>query len=153
MRLSLSPTPQIPPNQRLKKKELSVDDLTANYDIAYRDGINDQEMRRSTSWYDGFFGCLKPVWTLMGKTKPSVQATTEGKLHHHAIYYIISCFLERPTRRQLSANTQREAFFLPPHCLLFFQHHARFAAIFFKIIFFEQKNGKCHSNRFLTSNG
>ena len=105
VRLSLSPTPVTPvsPNNNhqggfnLKRRELSVDNLpAAAAALAY---MGEQEgggggggggttvatapdgMRRSTSWYDGFFGCLKPVWTLMGKTgKPSPSGqSTEGK--------------------------------------------------------------------------
>ena len=77
----------------MKRRELSVDNLpAAAAALAY---MGEQEgegggttvatapdgMRRSTSWYDGFFGCLKPVWTLMGKTgKPSPSGqSTEGK--------------------------------------------------------------------------
>ena len=68
----------------LKKKELSTGDLSNNYELTFREvsgtQINKSNMQRSTSWYDGFFGCLKPVWSFMGKNKPSnLQNPAEGK--------------------------------------------------------------------------
>ena len=72
-------------NSVLKKKELSTGDLTNNYELTFREvsgtQITKSTMQRSTSWYDGFFGCLKPVWSFMGKNKPSnLQNPTEGKI-------------------------------------------------------------------------
>ena len=69
----------------LKKKELSTGDLTNNYELTFREvsgtQITKSSMQRSTSWYDGFFGCLKPVWSFMGKNKPSnLQNPAEGKI-------------------------------------------------------------------------
>ena len=66
------------------KKELSTGDLTNNYEVTFREvsgtAMTKSTMQRSTSWYDGFFGCLKPVWSFMGKNKPSnLQTPTEGK--------------------------------------------------------------------------
>ena len=67
------------------KKELSTGDLTNNYELKVREvsgqnGMTKSAMQRSTSWYDGFFGCLKPVWSFMGKNKPSnFQNPNEGK--------------------------------------------------------------------------
>ena len=65
------------------KKELSAGDLTNNYELTFREvpGNGKTTMQRSTSWYDGFFGCLKPVWSFMGKNKPSnLQTPSEGKI-------------------------------------------------------------------------
>ena len=65
------------------KKELSAGDLTNNYELTFREvpGNGKATMQRSTSWYDGFFGCLKPVWSFMGKNKPSnLQNPSEGKI-------------------------------------------------------------------------
>jgi hypothetical protein len=65
------------------KKELSAGDLTNNYELTFRavPGNGKTTMQRSTSWYDGFFGCLKPVWSFMGKNKPSnLQDPSEGKI-------------------------------------------------------------------------
>ena len=80
-------------NNLLKRREMSVENLPT-YHMAYMgnsEGVGEGHgthpvpgveggMRRSTSWYDGFFGCLKPVWTLMGKTgKPSANGpSSEG---------------------------------------------------------------------------
>ena len=47
--------PQIPPELK--------------YEVMVRDVKS--APTRSSSWYDGFFGCLKPVMSFMGKTKPS----------------------------------------------------------------------------------
>ena len=71
----------------LKKNQLSTGDLTNTYELSFREGhVNGGgnggkgNIPRSTSWYDGVFGCLKPVWNLMGKGKPSnLQHSNEGK--------------------------------------------------------------------------
>ena len=74
-------------NTVLKKKELSTGDLSNNYELTFREVSGTQmtksNMQRSTSWYDGFFGCLKPVWSFMGKNKPSnLQNSAEGKIFY-----------------------------------------------------------------------
>ena len=88
-----------------------MDNLAASYDLAYMEGVEAGAktggggegvggMRRSTSWYDGFFGCLKPMWTFMGKTgKPSVAngSSGEGK----AIQFVPFNFQKRISCRLL----------------------------------------------------
>ena len=70
----------------LSKKELSAGDVTNSYGLTFQgiaggSGMAKTNIPRSTSWYDGFFGCLKPVWSLMGKNKPSnLQNTNEGRI-------------------------------------------------------------------------
>lgn len=80
------------------KKELSAGDLTNNYELTFREvvgtGIAKSTMQRSTSWYDGFFGCLKPVWSFMGKNKPSnIQNPSEGKILISSYYYGKYCIM------------------------------------------------------------
>ena len=66
------------------KNELSTtgDLTTNNCELTFNDLSGAKtSMQRTTSWYDGFFGCLKPVWTFMGKNKPSnLQNANEGKI-------------------------------------------------------------------------
>ena len=110
---SNSNLPPASPNNNhnyLKRREMSVDNLAASYDLAYMEGVEAGAktggggegvggMRRSTSWYDGFFGCLKPMWTFMGKTgKPSVAngSSGEGK----AIQFVPFNFQKRVSCRQ-----------------------------------------------------
>lgn len=87
-------------------RQLSVNDLTNTFDVAFRDGVlnstaassgngsggNNSNLARSSSWYDGFFGCLKPVMTLMGKAKPadhlSQFGSREGEFRNNKVTHV-----------------------------------------------------------------
>ena len=98
------------------KKEMSTGDLTNNYELTFREvagtGITKSAMQRSTSWYDGFFGCLKPVWSFMGKNKPSnLQNPNEGKVLTFEKYFTMQFIPSIIYKR--SKNTENHIFIEP----------------------------------------
>jgi hypothetical protein len=64
-----------------------------NYDVAIRNGkdvlaTNNNVSR--TPWYHELVGCLRPVFSLMGKEKPINQSGAEGKTPLLLLLYLLS---------------------------------------------------------------
>ena len=85
--LSLSPTGSPVPRDY---DEATFEDIDLNtkhvsntipdgFKVGYRDHVKSEPVR-SSSWYDGFFGCLKPVMNIISKGKPSSSdSEAQGK--------------------------------------------------------------------------
>ena len=92
--LSLSPTGSPVPKDY---DEATFEDIDLNtkhvsntipdgFKVAYRDHVKSEPMPRSASWYEGFFGCLKPVMSFISKGKPSSSdSEAQGKVCLHLI--------------------------------------------------------------------
>jgi len=39
--------------------------------VAYRLPFNNSDINSNGGWFDGLMGCFRPMWTIMGKTKPT----------------------------------------------------------------------------------